>query len=83
MLNEELREELKQILAEIRMDSMFDNYGKEEIVYEGLSTTGLNHMTDQQLVDEYKELMDDGHDEDEFLIKLKIEMESHKLLTPE
>jgi len=79
MLNEKLREELKQILAEIRMDSLFDNYGKEEIVYEGLSIAGLNHMTDEQLVDEYGELM---YEDDEFLIKLRVEMESHKLLTP-
>jgi hypothetical protein len=77
MLNELLREELKERLAEDRLEVLFDGYGKEEIVYEGM--VGLNKMTDQQMVDELTFYADE---DDELLIRVQVEVESHKLLIP-
>jgi hypothetical protein len=79
MLNDLLRQELKEILANDRMDGLFGDGMEMEYIMGGCTIVGLNEMSDEELVNEYAENADEDED-DGFLAKLRAEIESHKML---
>lgn len=73
------RDELKRILSDCRMGGMFGDGLELEYILDGFpNTPGLNEMSDEELVKEYSECVDE---DDEFLKELKAELEIEKILT--
>jgi hypothetical protein len=77
MLSEALRDELKNILAADRRDGCFGGGMEDEYIWSGCNMVGLNDMSDEDLIAEYEGYADE---DDEFLTKLKVEMEAHKMV---
>ena len=77
-LNDDLREELKDQLCDDRMCGMFGDGLEKEYIYEGTTIVGLNHMNDEELVEEYSWYADK---DDELLVKCKIELSIEKVLS--
>jgi len=78
MLNDSLRQELIEVLAHERLQVLFGDGLEMDYVMDGCNIVGLTQMNDEELVEEYEDYNNDENDE--FLIKLKTELESHKLL---
>ncbi len=94
ILNEDLRQELKEALADYRDGS----YSSQEAIWWGCNETGLNEMSDDELIEEYEQNIDEDLDtdldeddsedsdedgSDELLLKLKVAVETYKMLTEE
>ena len=77
MLSENLRDQLKEYLAQARRDGMFGDGQEMEYIYEGCTIVGLNEMSDKQLIEEYEEYVDS---DDAFLCRLQLEMEMDEAL---
>ena len=68
-LSESLRNELKEELYQIRLDVMFGDGLERDYIMDGVTIVGLNDMTDDALVEEYRESVDND-EEDAIIIKL-------------
>lgn len=75
-LSENLREELKNALFEIRFDYFRDSL--RDFILEGVSIVGLDEMLDEDLIAEYIECM--CEQEDDLIKRCIAEMEVDKLL---
>ena len=53
------RDELKQILARSRMDTMFGDGLESDYIWEGTTIVGLNEMSDEELIAEHTERYSD------------------------
>lgn len=79
-LNDDTRTELKRILASARRSYLFGSNMEAEYIMDGCTIVGLNKMSDEELVEEYSDYY--GSDiEDEFLARLKAELEIERILT--
>lgn len=79
MLNEQLRTELKQWLFDMLKESLFYDDMLDDYIMFGLDLKGLSNMSDEELIGEYESCVQD--DSDEFLIRLKLDFETHKMLS--
>lgn len=74
MLNDLLKKELLEYLFDNRMSCMFGDGLESEYIMDGCNMIGLNQMTDEQLVEEYMDIVQD--DSDEFFNRLLSDIES-------
>jgi hypothetical protein len=82
MLNEDTRDKMRSYLADIRQSSLFGDGLEMEYIYEGTVIVGLLEMSDQELFDEYEQIVD-GYEDDELLIKAKLELDINTALSKE
>jgi hypothetical protein len=65
-LTEATKKEMKDLVKDALMDGMFGDGQEEDYIMGGFpSHKGLDNMTDKELLDEYKQVFIDDHD-DEF-----------------
>ena len=68
-LSDSLKKEIVKELYQIRLDGMFGDGLERDYIMDGVTIVGLNDMTDDALVEEYRESVDND-EEDALIIKL-------------
>ena len=63
-MNQHFREAVKEVLVDCLMDTMFGDGQEEEYIRQGIEFKGLDNMTDQELIEELKEMI--GADSPDF-----------------
>jgi len=66
LLNKRLRDQLREILAVIRHDSMFGDNQEAEYIMDGLTLVGLNQMSDRALIRELDEMVGDNLTDEQY-----------------
>jgi len=66
-----LKKEIIKQLYEIRLSGMFGDGLEHDYIMDGVTIIGLNDMTDDALVEEYRESVDND-EEDALIIKLNV-----------